>query len=260
MKCMNLPQFKSLTKLFFLCLSLFVSLTVFSQPLTITNSTSSGQNQDLCIQSPNKSATFIIRNNLTRPIELIDFTGNDFTTYGLPSGHFITNVNFTNDGYSKKGKPIWHPGSTHTVVVTSSCPIGHPFSLHFSMNYRVLKTNQIRQFYGSNCFIHLVLSDQGGCTGMESSFVAEESVESILDASVSNQYSPILNIMAREELKNVTVFITGITNPGYRRKLDKNRLVSGNNEIQLEELPTGIYQVTIQNGRSIKRVKYAQLN
>lgn len=276
---MNFIPIKTLIKSLTSCVLFIISVSGYCQmpPVNVTNSTSGGDTEiDPCLFAPENQRsnrlTFSISNNFNSDIALTNFTKSQISFLGL---HYnsISHITFDNDGHTGEGWPIWEPGVHHVTVHfnndISSTNYDDCFILSLSFTHKNLTDRQYRHYNGSarfkaKKFINLPQGPKGGKNlGFKSSSNTDElNFENIKKTklSIKPAGSTVLLELGDSSFP-VTVFLAGITNVSYRNIIFDNKyLEKGRHEIQLDHLMTGVYQIIVQQGKQVKRLKYIHTN
>lgn len=257
------------------CLCLLLTSVVYSQlpPMNVNNNTASGDNQHLACKDfdpipDNFSVVFNITNNYVADLAIIDFDASDIFFEDL-SSNSVVNMTFTSDGLTYNGYPRWDQGNTQTVTVFFSNRVRSTRSDRtFTLGATILNQNMTDRNYriysGSGCFRDPVILQAEGPKGSNLKGSRENAIQlemkpekSSIKATLISDFMPRMTLEV-EDIDPVSIYVLGITNVGYYKQILKDTyLQSGLNELELPELPIGLYQIIIKQGQTVEYIKYA---
>lgn len=280
MKCIPILLSGSVMKnvLLLFCFSFAVS-TVYSQyssPITISNSTSqrvSSQGacpivyRDYRLDDGVRKLYLEIKNNWR--IDILDF---DVVLENAVPNTVTGFEIFSSNNYNSGGLPILSPGSNFILVefakpiqtigtdlVKVKVSIENAYAPRFAVP---------RDFMGSACIELLNMNGRAGTIRDES--VSNEETQNLsydivkdksseISGLILSDVMPRLRLDVENEKEPIMIFLTNILNPTVNQVVMQNRyLAKGVHDMPLSEaqLPSGIYQLIIQQGENIQKIKY----
>lgn len=259
--------------LIIILISLFTQNLLLAQtlpPLPVNSGSSSAGNGDaFCSDYPpildNKNISLSIVNN--HPSGIIGIIDVDVSFDYLISNP-ITSIQIDNNG-TMSGYPSWALGNHEISIdfqnkVRSSKSDG-TFYVTVKITYMTDRGPHSVPYERSICIKDPTITLQGGgkkygsqSNSLEIDFPKNKEG---LDAHILDSFNPALVINNKDADKPVSIFVTGLSNPNYFKAVQSKQILpDGKNSIGLEELPNGIYQLVIQQGLEVKRLKFVSIN